>query len=78
MQEALVACLLGVASGSLGICAYRFRAAWVGWLALAPLAAAAVYLYSPLAAGLAGLLCGLTSAPRAARRRRGDPRRRDM
>lgn len=57
MQAIISAILLGGASGLLGIVAYRFRLAWLGWLTLAPLAAA-VYLYSPLAAGLAGGMCG--------------------
>jgi predicted amidohydrolase len=57
MQEVIIAVGLGGASGILGILAYRFRVAWLGWLTLAPLSAA-VYLYSPLAAGLAGAVCG--------------------
>lgn len=57
MQEVIIAIGLGAASGVLGIAAYRMRWAWLGWLTLAPLAVA-VYLYSPIAAGLAGFVCG--------------------
>jgi hypothetical protein len=57
MHDIILAVILGAASGILGILAYRFRLAWLGWLTLGPLAAA-VYLYSPLAAGLAGAACG--------------------
>jgi metal-dependent amidase/aminoacylase/carboxypeptidase family protein/predicted amidohydrolase len=57
MQEVIIAVGLGAASGILGILAYRLRLAWLGWLTLAPLAVA-VYLYSPIAAGLAGAVCG--------------------
>jgi apolipoprotein N-acyltransferase len=49
---------LGAASGVLGVVAYRWHRAWLSWVALAPLAAAA-YLASPVAAGVAGTVCGL-------------------
>ena len=61
MRDVLAAVGLGAASGVLGVLAYRFRWAWLGWLTLAPLATA-VYLYSPLLAGLAGGVCGLLLA----------------
>ena len=48
---------LGAASGVLGVAAYRFRWAWLGWLTLAQLAAA-VYLYSPLLAAWPGACAG--------------------
>lgn len=72
MQGVMIASGLGAASGVLGAGAFRFRLAWLGWLALAPLTVAA-YLYSPLAVGLAGALCGtllatanhLVSVPRS-------------
>ncbi len=57
MRDVIVALGLGAASGVLGVVAYRFRFAWLGWLTLAPLATA-VYLYAPLPAGLAGGVCG--------------------
>jgi predicted amidohydrolase len=58
MGQVFVAIGLGATSGLMGVIAYRFRMAWLGWFALAPLAAA-VYLYPPLPAGLGGLICGL-------------------
>jgi hypothetical protein len=61
MQDAIIAVALGAASGVLGTIAFRFRLAWLGWLALTPLTAA-VHLFSPLAAGLAGVTCGLLLA----------------
>ena len=61
MRDVFAALGLGAASGILGVLSYRFRLAWLAWLSLAPLAAA-VYLYSPLPAGLAGGVCGLLLA----------------
>jgi predicted amidohydrolase len=53
----IIAVGLGAASGILGVVAYRFGLAWLAWLTLAPLAVA-VYVSSPIAAALAGAICG--------------------
>lgn len=61
MVHLAYAVLLGAASGALAVLARRLPV--LGWLMLGPLAAA-VYLYSPVAAGLAGLVAGaVASAP---------------
>jgi apolipoprotein N-acyltransferase len=57
MQEVIIAVGWGAASGVLAILTVRLRQAWLGWLMLAPLAAAA-YLLSPIAAALAGFAAG--------------------
>jgi hypothetical protein len=63
MQEVIIAVGWGAASGLLAILTVRLRQAWLGWLMLAPLAAAA-YLLSPIAAALAGFS---RRAPKASR-----------
>jgi hypothetical protein len=57
MRDLVFSIALGAASGILGVLAYRFRLAWLGWIALAPLGTA-LYLYSPVDAGVAGVVCG--------------------
>jgi predicted amidohydrolase len=57
-SQVLAAAALGVASGLLAVITYRLRWAWLGWIALAPLAAA-TFLYSPVAAAAGGWVCGL-------------------
>lgn len=53
----IIAFALGAASALLLILSVRVRLPWLGWLMLAPLAAA-LYLFSPLVAALAGLSAG--------------------
>jgi apolipoprotein N-acyltransferase len=54
----MTAIVCGAASGLLAAVAYRWRLAWLAALALAPLVAA-VYLYPPVPAGLAAMVCGV-------------------
>jgi hypothetical protein len=57
----IIAIGLGGVSGLLAVAARRVPV--LGWLILAPLAVA-VYLYSPIAAGLAGAVAGALAVAR--------------
>jgi apolipoprotein N-acyltransferase len=65
--EAIIAVGLGAASGMLAVLAPRVP--WLAWLMLAPLAAA-VYLYSPVDAAVAGAVFGVLAWALAAWRMR--------